>query len=152
MLDCSFELNDKPMSFFKLGVLSFPAFSGIGSNINKRSSACIQGLGPIPPGSYYILDRQSGGFLGALWDYVKDHSEWFALYAIDAKIDDETYCNQVKRGNFRLHPKGRLGISKGCITIESQAHFNHIRAILRNTKPTPVVGTDISAYGTVVVK
>lgn len=28
MLDCSFQLNNQPMSAFKIVTLSFPAFSG----------------------------------------------------------------------------------------------------------------------------
>ena len=151
MFDCSFELNNNPMSVFKLGVHSFPAFSGTGININKRSAACIIGYGPIPPGKYYICDRQSGGFLGPLWDRVKGHTNWFALYADDGQVDDITYCNEVERGNFRLHPKVGLGISKGCITIESHADFNHIRVILKSVKPLKVPNTDILAYGNVVV-
>lgn len=81
-----------------------------------------------------------------------DHSEWFALYAIDGKIDDETYCNQVKRGNFRLHPKGPRGISEGCITIEKLADFNYIRALLKSVAPAVIPGSDLKAYGKVVVK
>jgi len=34
MIDCSFELNDKPMSNFKMGALSFPAFSGLNEHVN----------------------------------------------------------------------------------------------------------------------
>ncbi len=71
MHECSFELNDKPMSAFRMGL--------------------------IPPGIDYIFDRPSGGLLGPLQDLFNDHSYWFALYAIDGKIDDETYCNKVKR-------------------------------------------------------
>ncbi|MBB5463126.1 hypothetical protein HDG33_006803 [Paraburkholderia sp. Cpub6] len=35
MFQCSFELNGKPMSEFRIGALSFPAYSGQGSYINK---------------------------------------------------------------------------------------------------------------------
>jgi len=109
MIDCTFELNGKPMSAFKCGATSFPAFSGLGEHVNRRTSACILNAGPIPPGAYYIFDRQSGGLLGPLRDLFTGRDIWFALYAIDNEIDDETYCKQVKRGLFRLHPKGPFG-------------------------------------------
>lgn len=120
--------------------------------MNKPSSACLVGLGPIPPGSYCIFDRQSGGLLEAFRNLFSDHSEWFALYAIDGKIDDETFCDQVKRGNFRLHPKGPRGISEGCITIEKLTDFHRIRIILRSVPPVAVPGSGLKAYGRVVVR
>lgn len=95
MFQCSFDLNNQPMSALKIGALSVPAFSGQGQYINKRSSACLIGQGPIPPGQYYIFDRQGGGRLEWFRNLFSDHSDWFALYAIDGKIDDETFCNQL---------------------------------------------------------
>jgi hypothetical protein len=66
---CStFELNDQPLSALKHGAIAFPAFSGLGSNVNRRISACLAGKGPIPPGEYYLLDRQTGGRLGSLYN------------------------------------------------------------------------------------
>ncbi len=129
MIDCSFELNDKPVSNFKMGALSFPAFSGLNEHVNRAISQCISNQGPIPKGDYYIFDRQSGGLFGPLMDLFNDKDEWFALYSIDNKIDDETYCEQVKRGQFRLHPKGRQGISQGCITIDDWTDFQVAHAL-----------------------
>ncbi len=139
------------MSTFKCGATSFPAFSGDGEHVNRRISACIHGKGPIPPGIYYIFDRQSGGLLGWFYDMFNDHSDWFALYAIDGKIDDETYCNKVKRGAFRLHPKGPRGISEGCITIDKPSDYQFLRQILKNSTPVVVPGSTLMAYGKVVV-
>ena len=152
MIDCTFALNNKPMSIFRCGATSFPAFSGLREHANRRTSACHTGAGPIPPGTYYIFDRQSGGLIGPLRDLFNDHSNWFALYAIDGKIDDETYCNQVKRGNFRLHPKGAEGISLGCITTESRTDYQFLRQILKKTAPVAVPGSTLKAYGKVVVR
>jgi hypothetical protein len=152
MFHCSFELNGEPISAVKVGALSFPAFSGLEENINQRMSACIAGEGPIPPGRYYIVDRPSSGRLGPLRDLLNDRTEWFALYAMDSRIDDETYCDQVKRGSFRLHPKGPRGISQGCITIVELAHYQHLRAILMSRKPTAIPRSQFKAYGQVVVK
>ena len=152
MIDCTFKLNGKPMSTFKLGATSFPAFYGLGKHVNKRISACIPNQGPIPPGTYYIFDRQSGGLFGPLRDLFNDRDQWFVLYAIDEKIDDETFCNEVKRGSFRLHPKGIRGISQGCITIDSKTDYQFLRTILKNSKQEPVPGSQLLAYGKVVVR
>lgn len=152
MIDCVFELNGEPMSRLKCGASSFAAFSGFGSRTNRREFACRAGIGPIPPGVYYILDRQSGGLLGPLRDMFNDRRHWFALYANDGKVDDHTYCNMVRRGNFRLHPKGPLGISEGCITIETQAEFQRLRPMLRSSAQVAIPGTDLKAYGRIFVK
>lgn len=152
MLECTFELNGKPMSSFKIGAAGFPAFSGFGEHMNRPHSACVAGSGPIPPGAYYIFDRESGGLLGTIRDMVYERSDWFALHAIDRKIDDEMFCNEVKRGAFRLHPKGSLGISRGCITLERSIDFRFIHSVLKSRPPVPVPGSTLKAYGKVVVR
>jgi hypothetical protein len=152
MYDCSFEINNQPMSALKILGQSFQAFSGLFNYVNRRASVCQADFGPIPPGTYYIFDRQSGGLLGLLRDIYNGHGDWFSLHAIDAKIDDETYCNNIKRGNFRLHPKGLIGISKGCITIESASDYQKLRAILKGATPVTVPGSTLKAYGKVLVR
>ncbi|QUP52735.1 DUF2778 domain-containing protein [Ralstonia syzygii] len=152
MIECTFELNDQPMSALKIGACSFPAFSGLGSSVNQRSAMCASNLGPIPLGTYFILDRQTGGRLGPLLDRLKGRQDWLALYADDGRIDDETFCNRVRRGHFRLHPSGRLGISEGCIVMQSQADFHRLRAMLNCHRPALIPNLGISAYGSVVVK
>jgi len=94
---CTFELNGKPMSNFVLDGVKYPAFSGLGEHVNKRESSCMASKGPTPPGTYFIVDRQSGG----IRDWLRNQNpktskrEWFALYADDGKIDDETLCAQI---------------------------------------------------------
>lgn len=152
MVECSFELNGKPMSLVKISRMQFPAFSGLGVHANRREFACHASAGPIPPGVYYILDRQSGGLLGPLRDVFSNKSDWFALYAVDQKIDDEIFCNKVKRGSFRLHPKGSLGISQGCITVDKRSDFNMLRAVLKTSSQITIPGSALRAYGRVTVK
>jgi hypothetical protein len=152
VIDCRFALNGEPLSSFQLGAQQFPAFSGLGIQANKRQFACLKGSGPIPPGRYYILDRQSGGRLGALYDLFNENREWLALYADDGKIDDEVFCESVKRGNFRLHPKGPLGRSEGCITINELPHFQRVRALLRASTPMAIPGSGLTAFGKVIVE
>ncbi|GAC1329576.1 MAG: DUF2778 domain-containing protein [Collimonas sp.] len=141
------------MSAFSIGGLSVPAFSGRGTDINRRAATCSRRTGPIPRGTYYIFDRQSGGTLGPLWDRLSgsDKREWFSLYAIDGKIDDYVIRDHITRGNFRLHPKGRYGISEGCITIEKISDFQHIRTVLKGRQQIAVAGTSLKAYGRVTV-
>jgi hypothetical protein len=151
MIDCSFELNDKPMSSFKMGAPSFPAFSGMDEHVNRVISQCIPNNGPIPKGTYYMFDRQSGGLLGPLKNLFGSKDEWFALYAMDKKIDDETYCEQVKRGQFRLHPKGSRGISRGCITINNWTDYQIVRSLLKGAKTQIIKETGLECYGKVRV-
>ena len=89
--------------------------------------------------------------LGPLRDWIDNKGNWFALYANDGKIDDETFCEKVKRGQFRLHPKGDLGISQGCITIDSKTDYQTLWTLLKNTKQEKVPGSELMSYGTVVV-
>ncbi|NJM32854.1 MAG: DUF2778 domain-containing protein [Limnobacter sp.] len=89
--------------------------------------------------------------LGSLRDFFTDRDEWFALYAIDERVEDETFCNQLKRGEFRLHPKGTTGRSEGCIVIEKESDFFRLRAILKNANQISVPGIDLQAYGRLVV-
>lgn len=79
-----------------------------------------------------------------------DRSIWFALYREDGKIDDWTFIDNVERGRFRLHPAGYQGISQGCITLPSRAHFAILREALLKT-PTLQVTSMLTAYGTVQV-
>lgn len=152
MYQCTFELNSEPMSRFAIGTQMFAAFSGLSPYVNRRTAACVANFGPIPPGIYYIVDRESGGFFGWLYDAFGQRGDWFALYANDSHIDDQVYCDEVKRGNFRLHPKVGRGISKGCITIDRQSDFNTIRTMLKGMKKHDIPGTDLFAYGRVTVK
>lgn len=151
MIDCTFKLNDKPMSTFWCGATSFPAFSGLGKHVNQSGSACLASEGPIPPGDYYIFDRQVGGLRGPFERLFGERRNWFALYTIDSKIDDETYCDKVRRGEFRLHPKGDQGISRGCITIDSPNDFQFLRTLLTSATPSAVSGSALKAYGKVRV-
>lgn len=151
MYQCTFALNDKPMSAFNLGAFSFPAFSGLGTNVNKRSAACLLGAGAIPLGAYFIVNRAQGGILGKLATMASGRSDWFALYAADGRINDEMFCAGIKRGQFRLHPKGPMGRSEGCVVIDSETHFHHLSVILRGSPPVQISGSEYKAYGTLGV-
>lgn len=147
-----FDLNGEPMSALVNGTFSVPAFSGFGNRANRRSFACTAGAGPIPPATYYIFDRQSGGCLGWLRDLFSDRDEWFALYAADSRLDDETFCDEVKRGWFRLHPKGPSGRSEGCVVVESRQDFHRVRTRIKSASLFDVAEIGLKAYGMLVVR
>ena len=158
MFRCNFILNDQPLSDLVVGGSRFaggerfPSFSGMDEHRNKRASACHPNIGPIPPGQYYIFDRQSGGRMAALREAFGTSKEgWFALYKDDGQIDDQVICESISRGQFRLHPKGPLGISQGCITIDSESDIQRLRALLRSIPAVAVAGTSLKAYGIITV-
>ena len=150
LLNGYFKLNNQPMSKLEIGAFRLDAFSGDGEHRNKRGSMCLKDKGPIPVGRYYIVGRESGGRLGWLYDIYDGRSGWFALYADDGMIDDWTFCNNVQRGLFRLHPKGRSGSSQGCIVVDKETDFMSLRSFLlmQNHK---IPGTDIKTYGMIQV-
>ena len=151
MINCTFRLNGNALSNLSCpGIGFFPAYSGnTGQYRNNPDSVAVKNVGPLPPGKYYIVDRPRS--IGTrVKDYFatrytgSDHSIWFALYREDNSIDD------VTRGNFRLHPAGYEGISNGCITLPSPAHFRVLREALMRT-PKTLVTASLSAYGTIQV-
>ena len=83
------------MSSFDMDGVQYPGFSGLGQDRNKKQSACLKGVGPIPPGTYHIVDRPTGGTLGAILDWLGNKGDWFALDADDGSVDDETLCSQL---------------------------------------------------------
>jgi hypothetical protein len=98
------------------------AFSGRKDGRDNPADVDKEDIGPLPKGTYYIVDRQSGGRLGFLYDPMgefglgtTDHKKWFMLW--NPNTGDSTMINGVKRGNFRLHPMGPRGLSEGCITV-----------------------------------
>jgi len=154
---CAFALNGKPLSTLTCDGSNYIAFSGTGNSVNKREAVANVNEGPLPPGKYYIVDRQSGGHLGWLWDllakeFSTDRSEWFALYRDDGVIDDQTVINGIIRGSFRLHPIGPRRLSEGCITLMSKSEFDLLRARLLAQPAIKIPGTGIRYYGTVDVQ
>ncbi|QWT21084.1 DUF2778 domain-containing protein [Bacillus sp. NP157] len=138
------------MSTLVVGSNSFPAFSGNGNYINKWSAQCLPGLGPIPVGTYYTVDRLSGGLSAALDPYLKK-DVWFALYPADDAIDDEMFCDQIMRGRFRLHPATGSGGSIGCVTLPFFMDFVRLRKIILDAKVHPIPGSDVTTYGRLIV-
>jgi RHS repeat-associated protein len=123
-----------------------PAFSGIDPFTNDPTSSNIPSAGAIPPGQYYIVepyiytaDPRSRYFL-----YT-----FFKLYRVDDVIDDETFINGVRRGEFRFHP-GR--ISLGCVTVGDLRAWAQIQHRVLNTNPSIIPGTSIPYLGVVTVQ
>ncbi|TDG10382.1 DUF2778 domain-containing protein [Paraburkholderia guartelaensis] len=162
-LQGKFLVNDAPFSPLAIcGVGTFSAFSGNGIYRNRGGCTAIPDNGPIPSGRYWIVDRPKGGVGSQAWTWTKDawntvtgipshHSEWFALYRDDDKIDDFTWVKGIERGHFRLHPAGGRGISLGCITLPSYADFARIRQALLHTPAVSARNSGLRAYGTIEV-
>lgn len=153
----SFRLNGSYVSYLQCHPVGrIPAFSGSGSARNDFKSTNKEGVGPLPLGIYYIVDRQSGGKLGWLKDTTYpaysgvDRTKWFALW--NSVSGDSVTIKGVKRQNFRLHPAGFWGISEGCITITNGYDFEQIERYLRSRSPDlPVPGQVMLAHGFIEV-
>lgn len=157
-----FVINDAdycPLIF--PGVGTFLAFSGDGAYKNHGGCGMIPKKVPVPAGKYWIVDRPSGGMKSRLEAGVKDtwnhyskgatfkHSDWFALWRDDWNLDDYTWIESVKRGNFRLHP-GTL--SEGCITLCHDTDFAILRNALLNTPKMDIpCAKNLKAYGSIEV-
>lgn len=158
MLICYLDLSrTEDFSLFKCpGVGTFKVFSGTGKFRNKIECSYRKDS-TIPPGSYWIVDRPTGGIGSKLLASAKslysgnDRSKWFALFRVDEKIDDETLFQGVHRNLFRIHPAGDGGISNGCITFKNSSEFAVFRNTLLQLKKKTLAGTNIQAYGVVVV-
>lgn len=102
MLICYLDLSrTEDFSLFKCpGVGTFKVFSGTGKFRNKIECSYRKDS-TIPPGSYWIVDRPTGGIGSKLLASAKslysgnDRSKWFALFRVDEKIDDETLFQGV---------------------------------------------------------
>lgn len=159
MIRCTFHLNNNQLSTLSCpGVGFFPAYSGnAGENRNNPDKIAVAGIGPLPPGKYYIVMRPGSSAVHFTKSFTSsiisgsNHFNWFALYREDSDIDDYTFIEEVKRGNFRLHPAGFRGISNGCITFVNTSHYNTLRAALLMQPTFKIEGTQLAALGTVQV-
>ncbi|WP_080266970.1 DUF2778 domain-containing protein [Pseudomonas syringae] len=151
---CTFELNSLAISFLKCSNNeSYEAFSGLTFVANDPNAVNNANEGPLPPGRYYILDRESGGRLGWLKDPIQDafartdRSDWFSLYRDDGHVDDETFVDNVARRNFRMHPVGPMGISEGCVTLMSKSGFYQLSKYLHNMEGDRIKGAGQKYFG-----
>ncbi|RDV00220.1 DUF2778 domain-containing protein [Trinickia dinghuensis] len=157
-ISCQFVLNNAPLTSLSCnGIGIFTAFSGNGTGRDNPAAVDQPDIGPLPPGRYYIVDRESGGIMSGIRDFVLKHfhgtdrTTWFALYRNDGVIDDWTSINGIRRGNFRLHPVGPRRLSEGCIAMVDPGQFKMLRDRLKSTSTISVPGTLMRAYGTVDV-
>lgn len=158
MIRCLFRLNGQGISTLVCpGIGFFPAYSGHeGPTRNNPDHMATPDSGPLPTGRYYIVDRPTGGLYSRLRARARsitsgsDRNLWFGLYKDDADIDDETFIESVKRGQFRLHPAGYSGVSEGCITLPSHANYALLRNALIQSAAFRISPT-LVAYGTVQV-
>ena len=152
---CTYVLNGEPLSRLVCDGVAYDAFSGdvAGNYVNDKRYQHVPKLGPLPLGKYYILDRESGGWLGWLKQPINDlavgtnRSEWLSLYRDDGIIDDQTSINNIQRGAFRIHPAGPRRISQSCVTLTSQAAFDELRRSIKNRSGEILQDRGIRYYG-----
>jgi hypothetical protein len=150
MVNCTFVLNRLTTTSLITPIGWLEAFSGDGRHRNNPEGEAVADGGPIPPGSYFIVDRKSGGLLGPARDFVLGRDEWFALYRDDGKVDDATFIGGVQRGLFRLHPLGPRRMSTGCIVLNKADDFARLRKYLLSA-PLTVTQSGMHAYGMISV-
>jgi hypothetical protein len=140
-ISCVFTLNNKTTSTLVCsGYGTVEAYSGQLEGRDNPDKISMPDIGPVPPGTYYLVDRHSGGRLGWLWDDLSasgftssDHTKWFALW--HPLTGDSTIVHGVRRGAFRLHPEGPRRLSEGCITVVNSAEFELLQRFIRQTAP-----------------
>ena len=156
---CSFGLNGQETSVLSCeGFGPVQTFSGHGVGRDNPHDTAMEDVGPLPAGTYYLVNRQSGGRVGWLRDWLgahgyvsTDHTKWFMLW--NEHGGDTTFIQGVKRGRFRLHPVGRRGLSEGCIAVVDPSEFDRLQRFIRTKSPTLwVPGSTMKAYGTVEVR
>lgn len=157
-----FTVNDADFSpLLMYGIGTFMAYSGNREYRNRAGCIAVPDNGPIPDGLYHIVKRSTGGWIGIIRTDLHDSYswltstpvikyEWFALYRDDGRIDDYTWVNNVERGNFRLHPRGPLGVSLGCITLQHRTDFIAIRQALLCTSQVKL-RNGLMSFGTIEV-
>src|SRR5262249_46066619 len=110
---------------------TFSAYSGNPPYRNDPNAPAVPTQGPLPEGTYYIVDRPVGR-LESLLGSLSPKSDWFALYRQDPSIDDVTSVSGVMRDKIRLHPAGPAGSSEGCVTLEDRSAYRTLRQRLLN--------------------
>ena len=91
--NCTFVLNKQPISSLVCGGMRYPAFDGLGRDVNDPAKASDADAGPIPPGRHDIVDRPVGGRFPMIESTIHDlisHSQrtdWFALYSTSSNAD-----------------------------------------------------------------
>jgi hypothetical protein len=155
---CTFSLNSRETSRLACeGFGSVVAYSGRGKGRDDPYDVADKDVGALPPGTYYLVDRQSGGRIGWVRDFAAayvgstDRTEWFMLW--NANGGDTTMIDGIMRGQFRLHPEGIRHESDGCITLKFRDQFEALQRFIRShPADLPVPGSTLKAYGTVEVR
>jgi hypothetical protein len=157
-VSCVFTLNGRKTSTLVCsGYGTVEAFSGQLHGRDNPDATAIPSIGPIPHGTYYLMDRQPGGLLGSVRDGLApyagstDRRKWFMLW--NPRSGDVTNIGGVIRRQFRLHPVGEAEVSEGCITLVNPAEFELLQRYIRRSPPAMMVpGSSLKAYGTVTVR
>lgn len=109
---CTFDLNRERVSTLNCpGFGTIPAFSGKGRARDNPEATGLKGVGPIPKGTYYIVDRQSAAIsadfttLGAsrVVGYHRSHQ---VVYVVECEHRRHDFCRESKARAFSDSPDG----------------------------------------------
>lgn len=99
MIYCTLDLRevsrDGRLKLRCAGSATFDVFSGLGE-FKNNADYYMEKNGPIPPGTYWIVDRPKGGVgswfkqMEKEWRTGNDYDDWFALYKDDGLVNDHT--------------------------------------------------------------
>jgi RHS repeat-associated protein len=144
------ELNSRPTTTMLSSFdTTYTVYSGNPPYRNQPDATSLRAQGPLPEGTYYIVDRPMGGtetFLSAIIQRTG-----FALYRRDALINDATFVDGIFRNQFRLHAEGPRQSSEGCIVVLADESYKELRKRLLSTRREAIPGTSLLHYGTITV-
>ncbi|CAN7288738.1 DUF2778 domain-containing protein [Trinickia sp. LjRoot230] len=89
---CTFSLNSQKTSVLSCpGAGLFSAFSGTSTGHDNPKAVAQPDIGPLPPGRYFIVDRQSGGRAGWIRDLQRGERAPDRLPKRDAAVSQARY-------------------------------------------------------------
>ncbi|MEK6235547.1 MAG: DUF2778 domain-containing protein [Planctomycetales bacterium] len=136
----------------RVKLVSFPVFFRGGEEQGNPHTADQADSGPLPKGTYYVVDGSvsgsaggsASGRLGRLWDWISGKDSWFALRRDDGNLKGATDVNDA----FRMHPETR---GDGHVTFLHRNQFATLRNILFATKKETIPGSKTRYYATLQV-
>ena len=171
MIECTLDYgtlssDGKKLKLVCHGLGTYEVVSGLYAFHNDVNCS-YKDEAPIPPGLYYITERESGSIKNVIQNWAleqwrsahgvtNDKSKWFSLISAETKADT-IYINNSSRGSFRFHPLNSdgSGHSAGCVTFYSYNDFHYVRNALLDTRNTTILNQknvgNVTAYGTLRV-
>ena len=105
---CTFSLNNQDTSdLYCSGYGTVKAFSGAGRGRDNPDATATPDVGPLPRGTYYIVDRQSGKLLTSLGEIGKLPGQFDQAHSIAVDSKNNLYVGENRgRRIHRFKPVG----------------------------------------------